>query len=79
MKLCKDCKHRKWTLIRGWRCRAGEHLPDVEVTDPVSGRVGLKYPGFTGFPRCEYMRQEDHSFILVQCGPEGVLWESKRG
>ena len=77
MKLCKTCKHRKWSFTKSWRCRAGEHISNPKVTNPVTGRVGFRYSGFLGFPRCEYMRQENHSFILVQCGPEGVLWESK--
>lgn len=77
MKLCKDCKHRFWTW-NGLRCRAGEHIPQEQVTDPVSGRVGPEYPGFSQkHPRCEYMRQKDHSFVLHQCGPLGGMWERK--
>jgi hypothetical protein len=80
MKLCKDCKHRKFTFTRSWVCRAGSHIPNEEVTDPVSGRVGPRYSGFsdTKFPRCEYMRQKDHSFVLHQCGPLGGMWEAKK-
>lgn len=79
MKLCKDCKHRKFTFTRGWVCRAGEHIPKEMITDPVNGKVRPRYPGFSAaHPRCEYMREKDHSFVLHQCGPLGGMWESKK-
>jgi hypothetical protein len=80
MKLCKDCKHRKWTFtLMDWVCRAGEHVPKQMITDPVTGKIKPRYPGFAhAHPRCEYMREKDHSFVLHQCGPLGGMWEAKK-
>lgn len=79
MKLCKDCKHRKWTFTRSWVCRAGQHIPEEMTTNPVSGRIGPRYPEFAqAHPRCEYMRRQEHAFVLHQCGPLGGMWESKK-
>jgi hypothetical protein len=77
MKLCKDCKHRKWNW-NGWRCKVGEHIEQEMVTDPVNGKIRTRYQGFTGLPRCEYMRQENHAFVLHQCGPLGGMWAAKK-
>lgn len=76
MKLCKDCKHRKFTFS-GWRCRIGEHIPEEKVMSPVTGKITVEHEQFSGLPRCEYMRREAHHFVLHQCGPEGVMWEAK--
>lgn len=77
MKLCKDCRHRKRTTL-GWKCRAGAYIPKKKVLSPIDGKTTLEDPGqFEGLPRCDYMRREEHSFIVRQCGSEGELWEHR--
>jgi hypothetical protein len=70
VKLCKDCRHYRFTL---WQ-RIFGYLPKCarakreEIVNPVDGKVSVYVPS------CKYER-----FALGSCGSEGKHFEPKHG